>query len=374
MVSKYLRLLAIFSTLCFPTFAFSESRNKQLCFNSYIITKSSSRQSEQEVYEKQKKILFNQIAQTQLAFEKNKEQNCPIVEVKKGVTKRIDWQSALLLSQPLDFNGADNLQNYYLYKTQESLRSLQKIVEVIKKEKNLKYYSFLEYQPIRKVVYAELALDKLMSFTSHAENKSLEKVIQNESQIIMQKMEKFEADSNQLLIKDRERVKQYDAIDNASATSWKTGEMVLWNDLEAQNTSIEVKNLLKRYRTPENECLDIYVIPAAKTPSRSIKETNDYGRLTHRGGAALSSALFPRTTAKKGHAIILTYNSRPFEYRLAHELGHLLIHKKNAHKGKVEKDLMHANSRGGSYLNEAECREISINLKSFHGGGAKTVQ
>lgn len=371
MVSKYLRLLAFFSTLCFPVFAFSESKNKQLCFNAYIITKSSSKQSEQEVYEKQKKILFNQIAQTQLVFEKNKQQNCPTVEVKKGVTKRIDWQSALLLSQPLDFNSADNLQNYYLRKTQESLKSLQKIVEVIKKQKNLKYYSFLEYQPIRKVVYAELALDKLKSFINHAKNKSLGKMIQNESQVIMQKMEEFEEASNQLLIKDRERVRQYDAIDNASATSWKTGEMVLWNDLEAQNTSIEMKNLLNRYRTSENQCLDVYIIPSAKTPSRSIKEAKDYGRLTHRGGAALSSTLFPRTTANKGHAIILTYNSRPSEYRLAHELGHLLIHKKNAHEGKVEKDLMYENSRGGYYLSKAECYEISINLKNFHGGTAK---
>ncbi|MGB1801289.1 MAG: ImmA/IrrE family metallo-endopeptidase, partial [Gammaproteobacteria bacterium] len=178
-------------------------------------------------------------------------------------------------------------------------------------------------------------------------------------------------DSDKLLVKDRERVKQYEAIDDTSATSWKKGEMILWNDLEAQNTSIEIKNLLNRYRTPENQCLDVYVVPAAKTPSRSIKEAKDYGRLTHRGGAALSSRLFPRTTANKGHAIILTYNSGSSEYRLAHELGHLLIHKNNAHEGKVEKDLMHANSRGGSYLSEAECREIAINLRNFRGGTSK---
>ncbi len=372
MFSKHLMFLFSFSVLCFPVSAFSEVKNKQLCFNSYIITKSTGKHSEQEVYEKQKKILFNQFARTQLAFEKNKEQNCPTLEVKEGIIKRVNWQNALLLSQPLDFGEANNLENYYLIKTQESLKSLQEITEIIEKQKNLKYYSFLEYQPIRKVVYAELALDKLKLFESYTGNKNLEKMIQNETHLIMQKMEEFEADSKKLLMKDRERIKQYDAIDKASAASWERGEMVLWNDLEAQNTSIEMKNLLNRYRTPENQCLDAYVIPAAKTPSRSVKEAEGNGRLTDRGGAALSSTLFPRTTANKGHAIILTYNANPFEYRLAHELGHLLIHKNNAHKGKVEKDLMHENSRGGYYLSEVECHEISINLKNFHGGTAKT--
>ncbi len=372
MFSKDLMFLVLFSILCFPVFAFSEIKNKQLCFNSYIITKSTGKHSEQKVYEKQKKILFNQFARTQLAFEKNKEQNCPTVDVKKGIIKRVDWQSALLLSQPLDFGEAGNLENFYLLKTQESLKSLQKITEIIEKNKNLKHYSFLEYQPIRHVVYAELALAKLKLFESYARNKSLEKMIQNETHLIMQKMEEFEVDSNKLLIKDRERVKQYDAIDIASAASWKRGEMILWNDLEAQNTSVEIKNLLNRYRAPENQCLDVYVIPASKTPSMSIKEVERNGRLTERGGAALSSRLFPRTTEGKGHAIILTYNSNHFEYRLAHELGHLLIHRKNAHEGKVEKDLMHENSRGGYYLSEAECNEISINLKNFHGGTVKT--
>lgn len=372
MFSDRLRFLILFSTLFFPVFAFSEINNKQLCFNSYIITKSTDKHSEHEVYEKQKKILFNQFSRTQLAFEKNKEQNCPIVVVKKGITKRVDWQSALLLSQPLDFNESGSLEDYYLLKTRESLKSLQKITEIIKKHENLKYYAFLEYQPIRKIVYAELSLDKLKLFKAYTENKNLGKMIQNEIHLIMQKMEEFETNSNELLIKDRERIKQYDAIDKASATSWKTGEMILWNDLEAQNTSIEIKNLLNRYRAPENQCLDIYVIPAAKTPSMSIKEAEGNGRLTERGGAALSSRLFPRTTANKGHAIILTYNSNPSEYRLAHELGHLLIHKNNAHKDKVEKDLMHENSRGGYYLSKAECHEISINLKNFHGGTPTT--
>ena len=363
--------LLLFS-LVLPTVALSKTESKQLCFNFYIITKSTDKYSELDVYEKQKKIIFNQLAQTQLVLEKNKERNCPQVDFKKGITKRIDWQSALLLSQSLGFDGTDSLENYYSIKVQETLKSLKKITEVIRKQKNLKYYAFLEYQPIRKIVYAEQAIEKLNSLNVDIKHNGFEALLKSETQTIMQKMEEFETNSMELLIKDRERVEQYDTIDNASADSWKTGEMIIWNDLEAQNTSIEMKNLLNRYRTPENQCLDVYVIPSAKTPSRSIKEAEGNGRLTDRGGAALSSALFPRTTANKGHAIILTYNTRPSETKLAHELGHLLLDKKNAHKGKKEKDLMFGHSRGGSYLSEAECHEISLNLKDFHGGTAKT--
>ncbi len=78
-----------------------------------------------------------------------------------------------------------------------------------------------------------------------------------------------------------------------------------------------------------------------------------------------TSKNFPRTTAGRGPAIILTYNSRLNENRLAHEFGHLLLIKGDAHENKKEKDLMHENSRGGYYLNEMECNDISENIMTL---------
>lgn len=368
MVAKTLSVKTIILLIFIPISVFSETEKNQVCFNFYIITKSADKLSEDEVYNKQKKIIAKQFENTIKVFEQNKIRNCPAIEFKRGIIKRIDWQSALLLSQPVDLNEYQGIDIYYLTKVEESLKSLQKITGVINSAKKLKYYSFLEYQPIRKIVYAEQALKKLKILNFPDKYNHFEQLIKNESEVIMKKMEEFEMNSIELLQKDRKRVKKYGIIDDTSAKSWQTGEMILWNDLEAQNTSIELKNLLNRYRTPENQCLDVYQVPSITSPSRNIKEAEKNGGLTDRGGAAISSFDFPRTTANKGHAIIMSYDSGPFDNILAHELGHLLINVKDAHKDKKEKDLMFGHSRGGSYLSKVECREIYINLKTFYGG------
>ena len=141
--------------------------------------------------------------------------------------------------------------------------------------------------------------------------------------------------------------------------------LTFWNDIEAQDTSIELKNLLHRYRTPTNQCLDVYLVPFGKSPSKTNIELQENGEWTIRGGAALSEKYFPRTTDGRGHAIILTQDIRRTENRLAHELGHLLINKPDAHFGKEAKDLMYENSKGGHYLDGEECNEIRKNITSF---------
>jgi hypothetical protein len=370
-IFNVLALLVLY--LCFPMAALSGE--SEICFNFYVVSKKSINESEVAVYEKQKKLVLNQLSRTQLVFDENKKRNCPQFKFTEGIVKKIQWEKALLLSQPLDFDKSNSLSNYYLMKTNQAADALDELTKVIKQQANIKYYLFLEYSPVRKIVYAENTLHKLLASSSSSENKKLELRIKEGIKIIKQKLNDFEnGDSSTLIAKDRERVKQYEDVDQASALTWQKGEMTLWNDIEAQNTSIELKNLFKRYRSPENECLDVYVIPSAKSPSQDVKEVEENGKWTKRGGAALSSRLFPRTTNGKGNGIILTYNSRLTENRLAHELGHLLLDNNNAHRDKEEKDLMHADSKGGSYLSETECNRINENLNAFFTGKNKIIQ
>ena len=343
----------------------AEINSKQICFNFYVVSKQTNSSSELEVFAKQKQIALTQLSRAQTVFDENIKRNCPQLKFEKGNVNKISWKEALDLSLPLDFDRELEPHQYYLIRTEQALKELREISSAIKQKQNMKYYLFLEYSPVRKIVYAENALQKLRKQESKQDSETLGKDIKKEIEVIKQKLNSYGEYAEQLIAKDRERVAKYESTDAASAASWEKGIMILWNDIEAQNTSIELKNLLKKYRSPENQCLDVYIIPDAKTPSRDISEVNGNGRWTQRGGAAISSRLFPRTTANKGHAILLTYNTRPTENRLAHELGHLLIHKKNAHKDKKEKDLMFADSKGGSYLNEDECDEININIKSF---------
>jgi len=184
--------------------------------------------------------------------------------------------------------------------------------------------------------------------------------------IVAEKLNSYAIEKDDVIL-NRARIifSKYKKIDQASADSWREGNLIFWNDASAQDTSVELKNLLRLYHTEENQCLDVYIVPEGKSPSKTKDNKQKNGDWTIRGGAALSEKYFPRTTAGRGHAIILTQDERKSESRLAHELGHLLIDKPDAHFGKEAKDLMHKNSLGGTYLDEEECKYIKENITSF---------
>ena len=112
---------------------FSDTEPKELCFNFYIISKSTKNVSELNVYEKQREIILEQLDRTKKVFEKSRAQNCTAITFSKGKIKRIDWQTAMELSQPLDFNGSISLKDYYVSRAKESLLSLKKITGNIKR-------------------------------------------------------------------------------------------------------------------------------------------------------------------------------------------------------------------------------------------------
>ncbi|GEM_PF-1995041 len=372
LIFKSLLLVSSFLVIFYHNVVLSQTVKKEICFNFYIVTKETNQDSESIIYAKQKKLILNQLSQTQLVFDKNLERHCPEFQFSKGIVKQVTWDEAIRLSQPVD-QGVDELFDDYLYrKLIEAKENIQKIVTKLNGQAEMEYRDFSNLHADRAIVKAESALQKLIAHRESSKNtdfKSLENLqltIESAVEKIKFQLDSYDKkDSAVILKKIRQRISGHELVDQYSALSWLEGKLIFWNDIEAQNTSIELKNLLRHYRTPENQCLDVYVIPSGKTPSRTIKEVEDNGKWTDRGGAAMSSIYFPRTTAGRGHAILLTYNAKKTEYRLAHEFGHLLLGKGNAHEGRKEKDLMHENSRGGSYLDEMECYKISENAMTF---------
>lgn len=379
--SEYMFKLLIYAAffICYPEIVLSQSETKEICFNFNIITKKSNHDSESNIYERQKRLVLNQLSQTQLVFDKSLGRQCPEIKFSKGIIKQITWKKARRLSQPIDQNSDETIEVYLVRKLGEATAELQLITNKINEYPEINYRSLFELRPGPAIINAENALQKIMIHRETLNNNEFVNVDIYKSTIddaitdIKLKLDSYAHEDNQedstvILEKAKQRIKSYEQTDQLSARTWQEGELTFWNDIEAQNTSVELKNLLRHYRSSENQCLDVYIVPSGKTPSGSNKEVHKHGKWTQRGGVAMSSKYFPRTTGGKGHAILLTYNSRISENRLAHELGHLLLDKGDAHEGKTEKDLMYENSKGGFYLDEMECDIIKRNIKSFFGG------
>ncbi len=353
--------------------ATSQEAQYKICFNFTIITKKSDAQLESAQFEQQKPLLQGEVLRAQSVFNQNKAQNCPEIKLAHKKIKHVSWQEALRLSQPLDQGFNETTSDYQGRKIKEHLNEIASIASKIKQTPDIKYYALLELSPGLAIVNAEAALvtmdaeqQRIGDSTSLHELEKTHITTQASITIINNKLDYYGVEKKNELVKRAEvMLKKYNEIDRASSTSWQEGILTLWNDAAAQDTSIELKNIIQHYHSQGNNCIDVYVVPKANSPSRGsaeVKKNNDW---TIRGGAALSEKLFPRTTAGRGHAIILTQDGRKTENRLAHELGHLLIDKRNAHFGKEAKDLMHENSLGGSYLDEEECKKIKENIVNF---------
>ncbi len=366
--------IALFGCLIgYTPLVMTEEPQHEICFNFTIITKQNDDVSEDAQYKQQKFLLHEELSRTQSIFDKNKEQSCPEIKFKQEAIKHVTWEAALNLSQPLDQGFNEKNSDYKDRKTKEHLNEIETIATKIKQNPGLKYYSLLALSPGLAIVNAKRTLaamdteqQRLGDSNSLHELEKIRVKTQASIHIINKKLNYYGIEKKNELVKRAEAMlRKYKDIDRASASRWQEGVLTLWNDVAAQDTSIELKKLIQHYHTQGNSCLDVYVVPKAHSPSRNrdeIKNNNDW---TIRGGAALSEKLFPRTTAGRGHVIILTQDARKTESRLAHELGHLLIDKADAHFGKEAKDLMHENSLGGSYLDEEECNKIKENIVSF---------
>ena len=351
----------------------SEESQHNICFNFTIVTKQSIDVSEVAQFKQQKSLLHEQISRTQSVFDKNKTQNCPKFKFAQEIIKHVTWEKALRLSKPLDQAFNEKQSDYQDRKIKEHLNEIESIATKIKQTPDIKYYSLLDLSPGIAIVNAERALvtmdaeqQRLVDSKSLHELGILRVKTKASIQLVNEKLEYYGVEKRNEIVKRAESMlRKYQKIDDASASSWQEGVLTLWNDVEAQDTSVELKNLIQHYHTQGNNCLDVYVVPKANSPSTGrgdVEKNNDW---TIRGGAALSEKYFPRTTAGRGRVIILTQDARETENRLAHELGHLLIDKPNAHFGKEAKDLMYRNSLGGAYLDEEECKKIKENIISF---------
>lgn len=366
----YLTLLVYF-----PNITYGDTADNEVCLNFYILTKTNKNSSEQRDFDAQKTLALKQMTQAQRVFEHNKERYCPIIKFSKGRIKHIDWQEASNLSRPVDKNITENMEQYLVRKLEEASVEIEIILTKINDKPNMRYLYFKDLRSGRAIYIAEAALQNINVYREKSNNKNTidTKNLEENTKISITKLRHIidaydKEDSVELVNAAKRIVRKHEEIDKLSAISWSEGKLILWNDIEAQNTSVELKNLLRTYRTAENQCLDVYIVPEVKSPSTTVKENKKSGKWTRRDGAAFSSKLFPRATSGKGHAIVLTYDSKPSEYRLAHEFAHLLLEKKNAHLNKKETDLMHEFSLGGAYLNEEECEIIKYNIKTFFGG------
>lgn len=383
-LNEFAALVVYFRLFCIGVFffifslrlVFAGTAHEQVCFNFYVMTKGENNYSEKAVFKKQKELLYKQIENTQRVFDKNKTQNCPKIRFSQGEIKQIRWNDARRLSQPLDQKINESEREYKDRKLFEASAEIVAIAETLAKETDIKYVSFIGLAPGQAILKAERAIEdieyKLNIMNAESRKQELENLLLVTRAAIKQVKEKLDADKNEangIELKRAEAIiKKYEKIDQLTADSWREGILTFWNDKEAQDTSIELKNLLRYYRTPSNQCLDVYSVPDGRSPSINNSEFKKNGDWTRRGGAAILSRLFPRTTGGAGHAIVLTQNLKASENRLAHELAHLLIDNGNAHLGKKSDDLMYEKSEGGSYLNENECGDISENIKTFFGG------
>jgi hypothetical protein len=364
-------LICLWCLIFVPTTVLSQDTDNEICFNFTIVTKKTSNDTETNTYKKQKESILEQLRNTQSVFDSNLERNCPYIRFTAGTIRQVTWDEALRLSQPLDQGMDESIEKYKTRKIKESFNKVQAIVNKIKEYPDIKYDSFLELEPGKTIVNAEKCLQeisgKFAMIIDDAERIKLETLqsrIQNSIRLVKEKLDSYTNEDKDMVLKRANIIfNKYEKIDQASADSWRAGVLTLWNDAEAQDTSIELKHMLRYYHANENQCLNVYVVPKGKSPAKNSK--NGQIQWTVRGGAALSEKYFPRTTAGRGPAIILTQDARTLESRLAHELGHLLIDKADAHFGKESKDLMYENSLGGHYLNEDECNKISDNIASF---------
>lgn len=353
----------MFCLSCFLTIsvtAYPENIDKEICLNFTIVTKKAGGELEKERDKKLNKQVLEQLNRTQSVFDSNIERNCPKLKFKKGKIKHINWDKALQLSNPLDQLPSETGSEYITRKTKEYLNEIKSIVKRLKDEPDIKYYEFLALAPGQAVVYANRAQQQIEN------TKKIENKLQESIDKITEKLNSYDIEEEGVVLtRAKAMIAKYEKIDIASAGSWRKGVLTLWNDIEAQDTSVEVKNLLAHYQSTDNKCIDVFIVPKAKSPSRSKNEIQNNGNWTIRGGAALSDKNFPRTTAGRGHAIILTQDGRKTENRLAHELGHLLIDVPDAHFGKETKDLMYEKSLGGTYLDEEECNKMKENVSGF---------
>ncbi len=370
-------ILTFYALSC--SMSFAAETNEQVCFNFYILTKENANRSELKDFEIQKKLVLKQISQAQKVFEINQERHCPTIKFTRGLIKHIAWRDALKLSQPVDKYEAENNEQYLVRKLKEALDEIEFVINKVHDKPDMKYLYFKDLRADRAIYMAETALKNIDTHyqnldIKNADNKIIKEKTENAIKNLKAIIDAYDKESSSDAVKKvKKRMNAYQQIDKASAASWAEGQMVLWNDIESQNTSVELKNLLKTYRSPKNQCLDVYIVPEARSPSTNVKENKKNGKWTARDGAAISSYLFPRATAGKGHAIILAYNSKPTEYRLAHEFTHLFLDKHDAHLNKKESDLMHEFSLGGSFLNEEECEIIKYNIKKFIRGNNSSV-
>tara|TARA_R110002072_G_scaffold3149_1_gene23338 strand:- start:2767 stop:3888 length:1122 start_codon:yes stop_codon:yes gene_type:complete len=352
--------------------AMTEEPQYEICFNFTIITKQNADVSEDAQFKQQKSLLHEEVLRTQSVFDKNNTQNCPKIKFAQEKIKHVTWEQALQLSKPLEQGLNEKTSDYQKTKIKEHLSKIESIASKIKQTPDIKYYDLLDLSPGFAIVNAKnalVAMDNEQRHEDYIKSYELEK-LRTESQasitVVVEKLNDYGVEKKNELVNRAELIlKKYNEIDQASSNSWKEGILTLWNDDAAQDTSIELKNLIQHYHSQGNNCIDVYVVPKANSPSRNPTEIEKNNDWTIRGGAALSEKLFPRTTAGRGHAIILTQDGGKTESRLAHELGHLLIAKRDAHFGKVAKDLMHEKSLGGSYLDEEECKRIKENIIEF---------
>jgi hypothetical protein len=369
-ISSFIILNILFG---FSTMVMSEEAQYEICFSLTIVTKQQDNLSEVAQFKQQKYLIQEQLSKAEAVFDKNIERNCPKIIFKQENIKHITWEKALRLSQPLDQGLNEKNSDYQARKTKEHLNEIKRIATVIKQTTDIKYFALLELSPGATIVNAKRALAVIdaeqQKFEDNTRSHELEKLrveTQASIKIASEKLDSYGIEDKGVIVKRAEAMRtKYQKTDDASANNWQEGVLILWNDVEAQDTSVELKNLLHHYHTQGNNCLDVYVVPKGKSPSRTKGEIKHYGDWTTRGGAAFSKRYFPRTTEGRGHTIILTQNTRKSESRLSHELGHLLIDKPDAHFGKEAKDLMHENSLGGTYLDEEECNKIKENITSF---------
>ena len=372
----------MFCIICFPTAVLSETVVKESCFNFYIVTKKTSHYSEATIYKNQKELVLDKITQTQLVFDNNLERNCPEIRFTKGIIKQIPWKEAVRFSQPLDQKVDESLEAYRDRKLREASDEVQTIAKTLIENPDIKYVSFIELRPGLAIVKAERMLQEIikkreviMNENIQGELNGLQSMTRVAIKQVKAKLDTYTHEPKDVILKRAENIlKKYEQIDQLSASSWREGILTFWNDIEAQDTSIELKNLFHSNRTPTNQCLDVYLVPSGKSPSRNNKEIQKNGDWTFRGGAALLAKYFPRTTEGGGHAIILTQDIKTSGNSLAHEFGHLLIGSNDAHLGKTPKDLMHENTMGGIYLDENECNKIRENIVPFIGGSGTSSQ
>lgn len=366
----YVFICALFG---FSSDAISEVAEHKICLNFTIITKTKDNVSENSLFNLQKSLITEQLFRTQSVFDKNIQRSCPKIKFKQEIIQHISWNQALRLSQSIDQNIDESDTAYRERKLEEHVDKITSIATTIKQAPDIKYYSLLELSPGEAIVCAESVLQeinsKLNDTKDSAKKNELESLrfnIQESMKIVTEKLNSYGIEESDVIL-NRARIifSKYKKIDQASADSWREGNLIFWNDASAQDTSVELKNLIRLYHIEENQCLDVYIVPKGKSPSKTNNNKQKNGDWTARGGAALSEKYFPRTTAGKGNAIVLTQDVRKSDSRLAHELGHLLIDKPDAHFGKEAKDLMHMNSLGGAYLDEEECKKIKENIVSF---------